>query len=391
MTPVWLVDSHSEQRELVEQLRGVWRVAIDIESNGMFAYRPRVCTIQLAWCDAHRDRHVAIVDTFACGLDAMNDLLSNPSVLKIVHDLSFDARALHAEGIRLACLRDTAVAATYLGKPATGLASLLAGELGVHVSKNMQNSDWAARPLSDTSIAYLAGDVAHLDQLETLLWQQVQQAHIEDEVSTETAYRLSQALSAPVNQPPSAQRLRGYHRLDGLARRVASLIVPIREQFAIERNLPPQRVLADPVMIAIAMRRPRSLGALSRFGQTRHLSHSERQDLLDGIIEAIKLGPLEEEPASDSHHHNPHTDSERKLEKTLMAWRKRQASARGVNEQVVLPSHCLKHLVGRYAAGPGTDNMLRVDQLAAIPGLGTSRTKRYGAILVQLVNSYPRP
>lgn len=380
MTDIELVDTPERLRTLVNALSGVQRVAVDLESNGMFAYRARVCTVQLAWRTSADQLCVRIVDTIACPLHALEPLMSNPQVLKIVHDLSFDARALHAENVDLRCMRDTAIAAAYLDKPATGLASLLASELGVEVSKQMQNSDWARRPLEPTSIAYLAGDVAHLLQLEAVLWQQVRRAGIEDEVQTETAYRLLQALSAQSVDPADPQRVRGYDRLDGIGRRVLELLTPVRDHIAMQQDLPPQRVLADRVMIALARERPRTHKQLARFGQTRRLQPHQREELLQRIADGIDTGPIAE--VTDTVCVNPYAsplarEARKQLEMKLHAWRKKEAKVRQVNEQVVLPSHCLRAIV----SGVPTEFV----HLDAIPGFGKARSKRYAQTLLALV------
>ncbi len=204
----------------MRQVHDVNRIAVDVESNGMFAYQPDVCTIQFAWELPDGSTRAAIVDTLAIPLPALSSLLGDPFRLKVIHDLAFDARILNTRGIVLRSVRDTSVAATYLRKPGSGLASLLAAEFGIQVSKEKQNSDWSQRPLSTESLAYLADDVYHLLRLDTRLDQQVQQAGIADEVATETAYRLMNALEE--SAPPSAPhlRIRGAERLGGVQTRI---------------------------------------------------------------------------------------------------------------------------------------------------------------------------
>ena len=60
-----------------------------------------------------------------------------------------------------------------------------------------------------------------------------------------------------------------------------------------------------------------------------------------------------------------------------MAWRRAEAAARGVDEQVVLPGHCWAELVGVDGS--------RTDALASIKGFGEKRLARYGAALTTLL------
>jgi ribonuclease D len=67
----------------------------------------------------------------------------------------------------------------------------------------------------------------------------------------------------------------------------------------------------------------------------------------------------------------------RAREKRLSGWRRAEAQARGVDEQVVLPGHCLSDLVALDDIGP--------DAVARVPGLGPKRAVRYGATLSALL------
>src|ERR1019366_9911036 len=120
------------------------RLAIDLEASGMFTYRARICTVQLAWQSA---AHLAVVDALAVSVAGLREVLSVDGPTKIVHDVAFDARLLAEVGVELGNVHDTAIAAHMLGRAATGLASLLASELGVQIAKGMQHHDWRLRPL----------------------------------------------------------------------------------------------------------------------------------------------------------------------------------------------------------------------------------------------------
>ena len=365
-------------RALLRDMQGARRVALDIESNGMFAYEPCICTVQLAWLGTDGCTHVAIVDTLACPVRELAELLEDPSTMKVIHDLAFDARILHLEGVDLRSVRDTSIAASYLCKPGTGLATLLANELDVHVGKEMQNSDWARRPLSEESLAYLAGDVSHLLTLDTLLGREVVEAGIADEVATETAYRLVDALQTEADLRAPHLRIKGNERLDAVGRQVLRSIAGFREALAKEANLPPQRILGDKLLIAIANRRPRSMRDLLKFRATKRLQEPEREALLGSIRDALSKGPATTPPPPAPARPAQAVLATRKaIEKRLQAWRKAEAERRQVSEQVVLPTHCLRRLVqSRWES---------VEAIQAMPGFGPSRAERYAERLAALV------
>src|SRR5450432_1582204 len=136
-------------------------VALDAEGNGLFAYRARLCTLQLGWQEG-ADPRIAIVDALEVDCRILADVLGPTGPVKVLHDFTFDVKLLADAGVVLSNLRDTSVLARMLGRKATGLASLLSSELGIVVEKELQQHDWSQRPLGVKHIEYLAGDVRHL-------------------------------------------------------------------------------------------------------------------------------------------------------------------------------------------------------------------------------------
>ena len=117
------------------------RLSFDTEGDGLFRYRTRLCMMQLGCAE-----QVTLIDTLAFdALPIFEELLGPQGPEKIVHDASFDARVLCAQGIRLGRVFDTAVAARFLGLKSTGLSSLLASFFQIELPKDKQQADWGAR------------------------------------------------------------------------------------------------------------------------------------------------------------------------------------------------------------------------------------------------------
>src|ERR1700722_2181779 len=192
-----LVDDEERLRDVAALAGQAQRVALDVEASGMHAYRARPCALQMAW-DAGRS--IAIVDPLASSMTPLAGLLGAAGPIKIVHDVAFDARILAESGVALANVHDTAIAARMLGRAATGLASLLESELGIRVSKALQQHDWRIRPIDDAMMTYLSEDVRHLEALDAHLWAELIDRGIEDAVLEETRYRLACA-AASVDEP----------------------------------------------------------------------------------------------------------------------------------------------------------------------------------------------
>jgi ribonuclease D len=366
-----VVDDEPALRALAREAAAAPRVAVDLEASGMFTYRARLCTIQLAW----GSDQVAVVDALAIPVAALAPLLGPAGPVKIVHDVAFDARVLASAGIALGNAHDTAIAARMLGRAATGLASVAMSELGVSLDKAMQHHDWRRRPLDRDMLAYLAADVVHLHALDEKLWRELAGRGIEAEVLEETRYRIASAIDS-VNEPevePPYVRVKGVDRLSERERAALRVVAELREREAERRDVPPHRVASADALIAVARARPKTRAELARVRGVD--SSSEGQSFLQSVVHAMKDAPEtlpeEERARFERPRPSPEARKARKArEARLVAWRKAEAARRGVDEQVVLPGHCLQDVVDLTS--------LSLEELARVPGLGAFRVERDG-------------
>ena len=207
-------------------------------------YRARLCTIQLAWT-VEGVEQVVVVDTLAVHPGPLAGLLGPKGPPKVLHDFTFDAKLLAECGVELGNLRDTSVLAKMLGRKATGLASLLASELGIVVSKELQQHDWTKRPLGARELEYLAADVRHLAPLYEKLTSEVRALDIEDEVLVESAFKLESAFAAPRERGPAYLRVKGTEGLDCLGFAVLDRLLEERERMAASWDVPPFKVVGN--------------------------------------------------------------------------------------------------------------------------------------------------
>jgi ribonuclease D len=375
-----IVARDDELRDVVTAAARATRVAVDVEASGMFAYRARPCTVQLAWDEGGQ---VAVVDTLATSIAPLEDLLGPDGPVKIVHDVAFDARLLAESGIALANVHDTAVAARMLSRLATGLANLLDAELGVHIGKAMQQHDWRLRPLDDRMLDYLAADVVHLEALEQTLWIEVGGRGIEDAVLEETRYRIGTAIAAtqPHEVVPPYARVKGAARLAERELAVLRVAAELREREAERRDVPPHKIAPADSLIAVARARPTTAQELARvrgFPTGTPAGRAFAAALLPLLATASDRIPEE-----DRHYFEPvrvpaaQARLRRQREARLIAWRRAEAKLREVDEQVVLPGHCLKDAVD---ADVGS-----LEELSRVPGLGDFRVRRDGEAILQVL------
>ena len=364
-------------------------LALDVEANGLFAYRPKACTVQLAWREDGRVV-AAIIDTLQVDVRRLTGLLGPAGPVKVLHDLTFDDRLLEEAGVQLANVRDTSVAARLLGSQATGLGALVAVELGVTLPKRFQKHDWAERPLTAEHVDYLAGDVLHLLDLEVRLRARIAELDLTSECAAECAYKLRTAAGPPRDARPSYARIKGASELDPQGRAALRHLVEAREVTAMTADVPPFKIVGHDVLLELAKQRPRSLSALHG---VQGATSGRAARLVGAWLEAIARGvrdrdvPVEDRPLFE----RPRTDRaalalRRAREAQITRWRRAEALARNVIDQAVLPGHCVQDLL-EIMLTPSEDNDALRDRIAAIPGLGSKRFERYGEAFVGLVRS----
>jgi ribonuclease D len=346
------------------------RVSLDVEASGLHAYRARPCAVQLAWDEGRR---VAVVDALAVSPAALGELLGTAGPVKIVHDVAFDARVLGQAGCLLDHVHDTAIAARMLGRTATGLAALLETELGVRLSKALQQHDWRIRPIDEAMMAYLTEDVRHLEALEARLWGELRDRDIEEAVLEETRYRIACArasLEEPIDDVPY-MRIKGADRLPEAELAALRAVVLVREREAAARDVPPYRVASPDALLALARTRPTTAADVAR---VRGLGAGPDHDaFLEDLARALSEAPpcLPDDERQRLHPPRLPADeirARREREARLMAWRRDEAKRRGVDEQVLLPGHCLKHAAAAAIA--------TAEDLARVPGIGAFRVQR---------------
>jgi ribonuclease D len=358
---------------LAGRLLDAGSLALDLESNGLYAYRARPCVMQIGLADGE----ILLIDPLASDLAPLAAVLGPAGPVKILHDLAFDARLLAQENLPLGNVRDTLVAAHLLGYTSLGLATLAAARLNIQLSKGLQRHDWSERPLTEPQRGYLASDVQHLHALDASLFEDVERLGILDEVREETAYRLQSALASEPATPGHLRQsaIQGFAPPNQAALR---RLFAVREVEAERRNVAPFRVCTSEWLVAVAAQLPSTEADLRRLGpfpggiEAGRWVEAIRQGLADGA-----RPPDEQEWLSRP----PPPAEERRVrrdrEERLKGWRSREARRRGVSDQVVLPGHVVQHLT---AHGPRS-----TEELLATPGFGAFRVERYGAELLQVI------
>jgi len=383
-----LVTEADQLSQVARELARAELLAVDLESNGLFAYTAGLCTLQVLEPASGR---MIVFDPMALPDEALAPLgafLGPEGPRKIVHDIAFDARIMSQHGLALGNVFDTALAARFLGLAATGLASLALARLGVAMSKKMQQHDWGKRPFPPEALRYLAADVAVLPPLHAQLLAEVTAKSLGPELHEETRYRLFAAQHPEPDARPPYVRIRDAERLPPRAMAVLRGVAQVREDEARRLGVPPFKVLDNAVLLALAKSPPASRAELSGL---RGVQHGRARALHAALWAAVEQGLRAGDVPADEREHfltpkpkppRAVLTAARQREQRLQAFRKAEAERRGVDPQAVLPGHVLRHLAEKGAGS--------IDALAQVPGLGAFRVARDGAALWAAIEGPPR-
>lgn len=375
VTQHYLVTVPKALRAVASRCREVDRLALDVEANGLHAFRAQLCVVQVAWREGAQ-MVAAIIDALALDLSPLAPAFGAGGPVKILHDLTFDVRMLAERGLEVDNVRDTSVQARLLGERSTGLANLVSSRLNIELKKGLQNHNWAERPFDDMQLKYLAGDVEHLHALDQRLQAEVYEAAIADEVEIETRYKLATAKQPPADGRPMYTRVKGFSSLDPVAQAALRRLFDARDEVAEAQDVPAHKIAPPGVLIELAKRLPKRASEVERFCR-RHREAGKHIHLwLDAVRQGREDGapPALDVPTTKGHGLRPEELTRRKiLEKAMSGWRRDAARARRVVAQVIVPGHAMGPVVSALLQG---DDGLAV-RLAAIPGLGSWRAERH--------------
>ncbi|MEL7672598.1 MAG: HRDC domain-containing protein [Chloroflexota bacterium] len=370
LEPAETIRHPRQLRTLVDTLRGTPLLAVDTESNSLYAYYEHVCLIQLST----RERDY-IVDPLALDdLSALGEILADPATEIVFHAAEYDIISLKRDfGFRFSRVFDTMLAARICGWPQVGLGPILEEQFGVRAEKKFQRADWSVRPLPAEQLLYAQMDTHYLPALRDRLADELRALG-----RTEEAREIFAALP---DLPPAAYEFdpEGYWRIHGVQKLRRSQVAIVRELYLLRdalarrRDVPAFRIFSDKTLIELAQLRPRRPADLD---VVRGLGGSPARRYGDSILDAIARGERASPPAPPRRRRPPDQAVQDRYE-ALRTWRKERAAERGVESDVIMPRETLWVLAREVPR--------RVEELDDIPGLGPWRRAEYGDELIALL------
>jgi ribonuclease D len=365
-----VVASPIQLAKLLEVLTSEPVVAVDTESNSLYAYEEQVCLIQFSVPGIDY-----VVDPLA-GLDMslLAGFFADPGIQKVFHAAEYDVVCLKRDfDFHFANLFDTMWGARILGWSHVGLGDVLREHFGVRTKKRYQRYNWGRRPLDPEALIYAAMDTHYLLPLRRLQAESLEgHKHMKEarEVFDEIA------ASEPSFRDFDADdfwRVKGAHDLDGRGQAVLQALFVWRDQVARRRNRPHFKVLGNRTLMALAEARPRTLEDLASVNGIRPTQlHRYSKDLLKAIRRGVE-GELPEPPQPPPRH----SEAEVTRFKELRAWRKQVAADRGVDPDVIISNAVLWALAEQAPRS--------VVEWQSMGGWGPWRQKTYGEAILDVL------
>jgi ribonuclease D len=355
-------------KRLVQILADQPTIAVDTESNSLFAYREQVCMIQFSTREADY-----LVDPLALDdLSPLEPIFSSPDINKTFHAAEYDLICLkHDFNFSFSNLFDTMLAARILGRKEVGLGSMLETEFGIQMDKRHQRANWGQRPLPANMLDYARLDTHYLIPLRERLEHELEEKGLTP-LAHEDFMRVCQVDARPENGKNACWRVNGVHRLSPQQAAVLQELCNYREEVAKQRNRPLFKVISDNTLYAIASACPSDEDELKSLpGMTAHQLEKHGKALL----QAVRRG-LQAEPIHPPRNVRPDERFLARME-ALKQWRKQKAVELDVESDIILP----RDLMHQLAAKNPQDMDTLSDCLSDVPW----RREQYGEeILDQL-------
>jgi ribonuclease D len=275
-------------------------VAFDLEFLAQDRLVPTLCLVQVAWLE-----HVRLDAPAAA-------IVSAPPQVRLIDPLAIDVAPLirafaahpcavaHAPrqdlalvaarfGVAMPAIVDTQVMAAFAGiGDQVGFAALANELLGLTLGKELQWTDWAARPLSDAQLAYADADVRHLPAIYARL-----AGRLGDRLAwarAESAVVAADAFAAAHVTPETAWRqIGGLRGLDAAALARAIELAAWRQRLCVELDRPLGQVLSDRHLVELARLRTASAAAIRSVKGLSRLAR-ERTDEIAAAVAAARSG-----------------------------------------------------------------------------------------------------
>ncbi len=289
-----LIESSAQMDELIAQLSNEKLIAVDTEFFRETTYYPRLALVQVA-----TDSIVACIDPLVFDAKpALQKILLDQNITKIFHSCSQDLEVLfYYLGDTPKSIYDTQIANALLTEHhQVGYASLVENELGVQLDKSQTRTNWLQRPLTKKQIQYAGDDVFYLFQLQHKLDEKLHLKGRKTWFDEECSNLLNDENSFQVDIDKLWRRVKGATKLNRNKLAIVQSIAVWREQLAQQKNKTRRKVLADDIIIQLALNTPESTNTLNQIIGRNYIINDKEQQQLFKTIETAQQFPADQCP-----------------------------------------------------------------------------------------------
>lgn len=389
-TPLEIIRDDEGVKRLADRLAEATVLAVDTESDSMYAYQEKVCLLQFT--DSHGD---AIVDPLKVkDMSPLKPIFDDPGIIKLFHGADYDVVCLKRDfDYQTSKLFDTLIAAQFLGLDRLGLADLIDRFFGIPIDKQYQRHDWSRRPLLPEHLDYARGDTHFLLALHTILSRRLERVGRTEHVAEECALVAQKEWTPRPFDEDGYLRIKGSKGLDDEAMRVLRRLYLYRDDQARELDRPAYKVLGDSILVSVARKQPTSRDELEKlFPRKRAMKRRHAEGLVEAVLEGLeddfdvpasaprKRKKKDDGPSVPSRLRGRLAD---KAQEALKNWRNRLCDESHLYNPVSVASNSDLGLIAR--ARPHD-----LEEFAAIPGIRAWQVRDHGeAILAVLDDVVP--
>lgn len=373
MPPATRIETQDDLERLVDTLIDQSLIAIDTESNSLYAYQEQVCLIQLS-----TRSHDYIVDPLMIqDMRPLGKLTKFKHIEIVFHAAEYDIMCMKRDfGFEFNNLFDTMMAARICGIKLVGLGNLLKHYAGVTVDKSHQKDNWGKRPLAAESLQYAQMDTHYLPFLRDELYNELKSlGRLDEAAESFEAICDVPASTRKSSDPEGFWKIGTPNMLNATETLILRELYDLRESISQQENLPSFRVLSNKILVALSRSTPSTIAEVKLIkGISPRQIRKYGQDIISAIkrgMRANELPPPPRNEAPDSIIMDRYT--------ALHLWRKERAIERGVESDVIITKQTLWDLA--YSAPD------KLDDLQTIKGLGPWRLSAYGEEILKVLDA----
>lgn len=335
-TPPRLIQSGTELNDVLPQLASAPNLAVDTESNSLYAYQEQVCLIQFST----RDQDLLVDPLSIPDLSVLDPIFQDPKVEKILHGAEYDVICLARDfNFSIENLFDTRTACRTLGYKRSGLGDLVEEVLGIKISKRYQRANWGRRPLPREMLDYARLDTHYLIPLRERLTDELLEVGRWQEF-----HELSQRKTIPLHQengfdPEGFWRISNARKLKPQQRAVLRELFLLREHLAQDLDRPTFKVVPDHALVSMAKSAP---GDKDLLHDIKGISNRWIREYGDELLQAVRVGKKSRPPEKPVYQGMSEAAHDRF--EALREWRKTAAKLHEVESDLILPRDLMETL-----------------------------------------------